>query len=302
MLALGLQARAVRRRRSPTAVAARCGCTTPSSPSRSTPPGRSASPPMRSASTTRSSSPTATSSPTSTSPRSSPSTGDRAPRRRCTSSRSTIRRRSASSRSTTDGDRATLRREAGARATTDRNLINAGTYVLEPGVLERIPAGATRVDRARRRSRVVADGVCTPCATDDYWIDTGRPELYLQANLDLIRGLRGASTAAPDRIGRADRCRSVRASTRVVADRCRRRAPVHGSSGSVLLPGARIGPMPTSSRRSSPGASAPVPSFVDCVIGAVDVGRRPVSRSPANACPLPTEAVPFARSAAMMVA
>ena len=27
-------------------------------------------------------------------------------------------------------------------------------------------------------------------ATTDYWIDTGRPDLYLAANLDLLDGLR----------------------------------------------------------------------------------------------------------------
>ena len=27
-------------------------------------------------------------------------------------------------------------------------------------------------------------------ATDDYWLDTGRPDQYLQANLDLVRGIR----------------------------------------------------------------------------------------------------------------
>ena len=27
-------------------------------------------------------------------------------------------------------------------------------------------------------------------ATDDYWLDTGRPELYLQANLDVLGGRR----------------------------------------------------------------------------------------------------------------
>ena len=52
-------------------------------------------------------------------------------RRRSTSRRSTIRRRSASSRSTTTG---VVRRfvEKPAPGETDSNLINAGTYVLEP--------------------------------------------------------------------------------------------------------------------------------------------------------------------------
>ena len=37
---------------------------------------------------------------------------------------------------------------------------------------------------------LVAAGHLTALATDDYWIDAGRPELYLAANLDLLGDLR----------------------------------------------------------------------------------------------------------------
>jgi mannose-1-phosphate guanylyltransferase len=37
---------------------------------------------------------------------------------------------------------------------------------------------------------IVADGRLFAMATDDYWIDTGRPEPYLRANLDMIDGVR----------------------------------------------------------------------------------------------------------------
>jgi ADP-glucose pyrophosphorylase len=36
----------------------------------------------------------------------------------------------------------------------------------------------------------VVDGRLFAMATDDYWLDAGNPELYLQANLDLLRGTR----------------------------------------------------------------------------------------------------------------
>ena len=54
----------------------------------------------------------------------------------------------------TDGDGRVERFvEKPAPGTAPSNLINAGTYVLEPSVLQRIPAGAEGVDRARHVSR-----------------------------------------------------------------------------------------------------------------------------------------------------
>ncbi|HVF73731.1 MAG TPA: NDP-sugar synthase [Acidimicrobiales bacterium] len=71
------------------------------------------------------------------------------------------------------------------------NLINAGTYVLEPSVLERI-AGDRRVSIERETfPALVADGSCYALASDTYWIDTGTPAKFLQANLDLLSGRRG---------------------------------------------------------------------------------------------------------------
>ncbi len=70
------------------------------------------------------------------------------------------------------------------------NLINAGTYVLEPSVLQRIPLGE-KVSIERATFPLIADaGGLFAMATDDYWVDTGRPELYLQANLDVLAGTR----------------------------------------------------------------------------------------------------------------
>ena len=80
--------------------------------------------------------------------------------------------------------------EKPAPGTEPSNLINAGTYVFEPSVLERIPA-ATKVSVERDTfQRVVADGGLYGLATDDYWIDAGVPALYRSANLDLLDGKR----------------------------------------------------------------------------------------------------------------
>ena len=73
--------------------------------------------------------------------------------------------------------------EKPAPGETASNLINAGTYVMEPSVLDCIPADVpVSVERATF-PQLVADGELAGYPTEDAWIDTGRPELYLEANL-----------------------------------------------------------------------------------------------------------------------
>lgn len=72
------------------------------------------------------------------------------------------------------------------------NLINAGTYILEPAVLDRIPPGvAVNVERVTFPA-MVADGSLYAVDGNTYWIDAGTPATYLTANLDLVSGRRGA--------------------------------------------------------------------------------------------------------------
>lgn len=71
------------------------------------------------------------------------------------------------------------------------DLINAGTYVLEPAVLDRIPEGRRVSIERETFPAMVADG--TLFASDDggvYWADTGTPAQYLQVMLDLVEGRR----------------------------------------------------------------------------------------------------------------
>jgi NDP-sugar pyrophosphorylase family protein len=70
------------------------------------------------------------------------------------------------------------------------NLINAGTYVLEPDVLERIPVGSRRSIEREVFPAMVAEGVVYALASDAYWLDTGTPSAYLKANADLLDGTR----------------------------------------------------------------------------------------------------------------
>jgi mannose-1-phosphate guanylyltransferase len=74
------------------------------------------------------------------------------------------------------------------------NLINAGIYVLEPGVLESIPEGRVSIER-QTFPQLVAAGRLFALASDAPWVDVGTPESYLQANLDLAKA---DAVIAPD--------------------------------------------------------------------------------------------------------
>jgi mannose-1-phosphate guanylyltransferase len=90
--------------------------------------------------------------------------------------------------------------EKPAPGTAPSNLINAGTYVLEPSVLDRIPPQRKLSIERVTFPQVVEAGTAFGMATDDYWIDTGKPDLYLAANLDLVNGRRpghGCEPVAP---------------------------------------------------------------------------------------------------------
>lgn len=118
------------------------------------------------------------------------------------------------------------------------NLINAGTYVFEPSVLARIPDGPVSIERDTF-PKIANDGAMYGYATDDYWIDAGRPEFYRAANLDLLNGVR-----------RDESCEAISPSANVHPEATIRNSVVgdHVTVGagativdSVLLPGAAIG-------------------------------------------------------------
>lgn len=145
------------------------------------------------------------------------------------------------------------------------DLINAGTYVLEATVLDRIEA-----DRPVNVERVtfpamVADGTLYAHDGDAYWIDAGTPATYLAANLDLVNGRRRPAEAAVahDAVveGTVDGS-VVGAGAHIAAEAL--------VSGSVVLPGASIGPGATV-RDGIIGARAVIgarATLVDgCVVG-----------------------------------
>ncbi len=77
------------------------------------------------------------------------------------------------------------------------NLINAGTYVLEPAVLDLIPGGRRVSIERETFPALVAAGELFALGPDVYWLDTGTPDAYLQAHLDLVLGRRPGAEPAP---------------------------------------------------------------------------------------------------------
>jgi mannose-1-phosphate guanylyltransferase len=116
------------------------------------------------------------------------------------------------------------------------NWINAGTYVLEPSVLDRI-ASDRRVSIEREVFPAMAgEGVLFAQQSDVYWIDTGTPETYVQAQLDLVSGLRGERlpAVAPSAVVEG----ATVVDSVVMAD-----AVVEAGAsirGSVVMPGAHV--------------------------------------------------------------
>ena len=118
------------------------------------------------------------------------------------------------------------------------NLINAGTYVLEPSVLGRIETGRKVSIEREVFPAMVADGCLYAMADDSYWIDTGTPNKYLEAQFDLIDGRRLTRPAGIDP--------SASVAPDAVVDHCVLGAHVVVGPGAVLrdsavLPGASVG-------------------------------------------------------------
>jgi mannose-1-phosphate guanylyltransferase len=119
------------------------------------------------------------------------------------------------------------------------DLINAGTYVLEPSVLDRIPQGRRVSVERETFPAMAAEGSLYARADGCYWIDTGTPCEYIQAQLDLVDGVRGTPVDGihPDARVAADAAvkRSVVGAGAVVSDGAR-------VENAVLLPGVRVCP------------------------------------------------------------
>jgi mannose-1-phosphate guanylyltransferase len=108
------------------------------------------------------------------------------------------------------------------------NLINAGTYVLEPSVLERIPADQRSSIERETFPALVTDRRLYAQASEADWVDAGTPATFLAANLryavDPVDAAPGASVTTSV-LGDG-----VSIAAGAVVDR------------SVLFPGVAVGP------------------------------------------------------------
>jgi mannose-1-phosphate guanylyltransferase len=96
---------------------------------------------------------------------------------------------------TDDAGQVTAFVEKPPRDEAPTNLINAGTYVLEPAFLSRVPGGRRVSIERETFPAMVHDGCLFALADDAYWLDTGTPAAYLAANRDLAEGRRGEPPA-----------------------------------------------------------------------------------------------------------
>jgi NDP-sugar pyrophosphorylase family protein len=70
------------------------------------------------------------------------------------------------------------------------NEINAGTYLFEREILDYIPAGRNvSIERETFPAVIAADQGLYSFTTDDYWIDLGKPEAYLDSHRHVFDGV-----------------------------------------------------------------------------------------------------------------
>jgi mannose-1-phosphate guanylyltransferase len=150
--------------------------------------------------------------------------------------------------------------EKPAPGTEPSNLINAGTYVFEASVLDRIPP-ETKVSVERDTfPRIVADGGLFGVPTDDYWIDAGVPTLYRAANLDLLDGKRRTERCDASRHRRW--WRPTRRCVTASSENACTWAPERRWSTRCCFPARRCPRGPPSSDHWSWATSEPMPSYV----------------------------------------
>jgi mannose-1-phosphate guanylyltransferase len=78
------------------------------------------------------------------------------------------------------------------------NMINAGTYILEPEVLKYIPSGSYYMfERGLFPLLLVRERPVYAYPSDAYWIDIGTPENYFQLHLDLLGGKASTALSVP---------------------------------------------------------------------------------------------------------
>lgn len=139
----------------------------------------------------------------------------------------------------------------------DTNLINAGLYVLEPNVLELIPAGRSVSIEREVFPQLCAEGSVYGLSMPGYWLDVGTPDSYLQAHRDVLE--RRFQTEVGEALGSdymmVDDTARVHPDARLVP-------PVVVGANATIEAGARVGSLAVVGAGASIGAGATVESSV----------------------------------------
>jgi mannose-1-phosphate guanylyltransferase len=144
----------------------------------------------------------------------------------------------------------------------DTNLISAGAYVLERGVLDLIPPDRNVSIEREVWPRLVGAGLYAYSAPA-YWLDIGTPERYLQATFDILEG--NVQTAVGERLGTdfVAVAEHVEASGRIVP-------PAIVERGCRIAPGAHVGSLVVLGQGVSVGEGSKIERAV--VLDGTEVG------------------------------
>ena len=125
------------------------------------------------------------------------------------------------------------------------NLINAGVYVLEPSILDRIPKDEVYSAERQLFPQLVDEGAGLFATTSrSYWRDIGTPDSLLNANLDALTGAYAASGSDAVAVGKiVDETARVAEDARLSRVAVGAGCVVEGGAiitDSVLLPDVRV--------------------------------------------------------------
>ena len=184
-------------------------------------------------------------------------------------------------RTEADGSVIEFLEKPSADAALDTNLISAGAYVLERGVVDLIEPDRNVSIEREIWPQLVGGGLHS-YAEDAYWLDIGTPERYLQGTFDILEG--HVETDVLERLGKSylavhETCESAGriVPPAVVGRGCVIEEGAHVGSLVVLGDGVRIGAGSVVERAVVLQGTEIGPGCVlrDCIVGAgVRIGER----------------------------
>ena len=171
-----------------------------------------------------------------------------------------------------------FREKPGPEETISTNMINAGIYLIDAALLERIPSGRPVSIEREFFPAAIADGIASfGWSAPAYWRDIGNPSAYRAAQVDLLDGRVKTTLSPAGQLHQGSWVVSPAAMTEA-----RIEAPSVVGSGVRVEKGAHIGPHAVLGPGSTIGAGARVRDAVlwervhvgdgavvrDCVVGA----------------------------------